>query len=204
MSHVPLTRPSLLLRIRDAGDDGAWREFVAIYTPLLYAYFERAGLQAADAADLAQEVMRIMAMRASEFEYDPALGTFRGWLLGVARNRLRKFQEQRQRHPLAGGPTTVERLLQPLAAVEDEARWDMEYHRRLFAWAAQAVRPEFEPTTWRAFWATAVEEKSGRETAEMLGLSVGAVYVARSRVLSRLKRKVAETLKGFGLPEEPD
>lgn len=204
MNNAPVTRPSLLLRIRDLGNDHAWREFVEIYTPLLFAYCQRAGLQPTDAADVTQDVLRIIAAGAAEFEYDPARGRFRGWLLGVARNRLRKFRDQCVRHPLAVSPTTVERALEPHALVDDESRWDREYHQRLFEWAAQQVRTEFEDRTWQAFWLTAVEDQSGREVAGALGLSVGAVYIARSRVLSRLKERVAEAMKGFGLPAEPD
>jgi RNA polymerase sigma-70 factor (ECF subfamily) len=202
MHSAPITRPSLLLRIRESSNDLAWREFVEIYTPLLFAYGQRAGLQPADAADVAQEVLGIIARGANDFEYDPKRGRFRGWLLGVARNRVMKFQEQRRRHPLAVSPSSVERALEPHAAADDESQWDREYHQRLFAWAAEQVRREFEEKTWQAFWQTAVEDKSGGEVAKALGLSVGAVYIARSRVLSRLKQRVAEAMKGFGVEEE--
>ena len=84
-------------------------------------------------------------------------------------------------------------MLKSLPAPEqDAAEWDRECDRRVFAWAAEQVRVCVEDSTWQAFWLMAVEGKSGREVADSLGMTIGAVYVAKSRVVARLKKKVDE------------
>jgi RNA polymerase sigma-70 factor (ECF subfamily) len=186
MADPALTRPSLLLRIRDARDRRAWEEFVDVYAPLVYGFLRKHGLQDADAADLTQDVLRAVAGAAGRLEYDPARGTFRGWLFTVVRNRLRNFLAARRRRPLDGD--AARRLEEwPARAEEGSALWDREYERRLFAWAAEQVRPTCQAATWRAFWLTAVEGKSGKEAAAALGLSQAAVYLAKRRVTNRLK-----------------
>ena len=79
---------------------------------------------------------------------------------------------------------------QPAPLADDSAEWDAEYERRLFAWAAEQVRADFQDRTWQAFWQTAVEGRPARQVGEAIGMSAGAVYVARSRVLARLKEEV--------------
>jgi RNA polymerase sigma-70 factor (ECF subfamily) len=191
MDDSPTTRPSLLARIRDLRDEEAWRQFVALYTPLVYRFARKRGLQDADAADLAQDVLRAVAGAAPDLEYDPRRGSFRGWLYGVARHKLCDFLAAQQRHCPGSGDTAAQLLLaeQPAAEV---ALWDHEYERRLFEWAAEQIRGGFKDQTWQAFWQTAVEGREPRETAAALGMSLGAVYIAKSRVLARLRKQVQE------------
>jgi len=187
------TRPSLLLRLRAADDAEAWREFVQLYTPLVFRHCARHGLQEADAADVAQEVMRVAAQAMPEFQYDPQRGKFRGWLLQTTRNRLHKFFTRQQRAPQPASETTLERFLDHEPGSDEQARWEEEYRQRLFDWSAEKARLEFQSATWDAFWLTAVESVSVKEVAGRLGISVGAVYIARSRVLARL-RELIETV----------
>ncbi len=196
MGELPTTRPSLLLRIRDARDDQAWAQFVEIYAPLVYGYARKHGLQDADAADLTQEVLRRVARSVDQLEYDPKRGTFHGWLLTVTRNALRKYWSRRQRYPQATGDTALQALLeeQPDGADADAAAWDQEHKWRLFHWAAGQVRGSFQESTWQAFWQTAVEAKSAKEVASSLGMSPGAVYIAKSRVLARLREHIDQLL----------
>jgi RNA polymerase sigma factor (sigma-70 family) len=179
-----LTRPSLLLRIRDADDRAAWEEFVGLYAPLVYRFARRRGLQDADASDVSQQVLQAVAQSARRLDYDPGRGSFRGWLLTVTRNILINALKRKDRQPIATGETSFHERLeaQPAPRVPDEAIWEQEYQRSRLAWAAERVRPRFEETTWRAFWRTAVDGESPREVAESLGLSVGAVHIAKSRV----------------------
>jgi RNA polymerase sigma-70 factor (ECF subfamily) len=192
MSDLPATRPSLLVRLRDARDGQAWTHFVQVYGPIVYNFARKRGLQDADAADLTQDVLRAVAGAAGRLEYDPARGSFRSWLFRVVRNRLRDFLASRQRRLQGTGDSAAQQLLQEQSAPEDdvEVLWQREYERRLFAWAVEQVRGDFQEVTWRAFWLTAVEGKSGKEAARMLGLSVAAVYLAKSRVLARLKEQI--------------
>ena len=192
MSDPPTTRPSLLVRLRDARDEQAWSHFVDIYAPLVYGYARKHGLQDADAADVTQEVLRSVARSMEGLEYDPRRGTFHGWLLTVTRNALRKFWRRRQRQPQGSGNTAVQRLVEERTGDRDPDAdaWDQEHERRLFQWAAERIRGSFQESTWQAFWETAVEGNSPRQIADSLGMSLGAVYIAKSRVLARLKEQI--------------
>jgi RNA polymerase sigma-70 factor (ECF subfamily) len=191
MTDPAQTRASLLLRIRDNRDAEAWGQFVEIYAPLVYALARRHGVQDADAADLTQEVLQTVLRSAPTFVYDPARGSFRGWLLTVARNRLRKWANDEKRPTLGCDSAEARRALegQP-APAEEVSRWEQEYRQRLFEWAAEKVRPSFRPATWQAFWRTAVEYQDAHAVAAELGMSVGAVYIARSRILARIKEEI--------------
>jgi|SRR5262245_65837001 len=190
MSDGHVTRPSLLVRLRDADDREAWGQFGTVYVPLIYGYARKHGLQDADAADLTQEVMRRVAGAIRSLEYDPRRGTFRGWLFTVVRNELRKFAHRRQRPGVGSGDTSAQRLLEEQPAPEESALWDEEYERRLFTVAAEQVRGDFQESTWQAFWRTAVEGQPAMPVAEELGLTVAAVYLAKGRVMARLKEQV--------------
>src|SRR5262245_51653629 len=99
MAEIPLTRASLLLRLRDPGDAEAWREFVELYTPLVYGYARKQGLQEADASDLCQDVLGAVVGAVGRLEYDPARGAFRNWLFTVVRRKLTDWRRN-QRHRL--------------------------------------------------------------------------------------------------------
>lgn len=190
MSSSPNTRPSLLVRIRDGADREAWRQFVELYAPLVYRFARRRGLQDADAADLTQEVLQAVARNSERIECEPGRGQFRAWLFTVARNKMLTFLKRSQRHPVES-LNHVNGHAEPLApAADEQADWDQEYETRMFAWAAEKVRGQFQRTTWDAFWLTAVEGIPAREVAGRTGLTIGAVYIAKSRVLARLREQV--------------
>jgi RNA polymerase sigma factor (sigma-70 family) len=187
------TRPSLLLRLRAPEDGEAWREFVRLYTPVVFGYCRRKGLQEADAADVAQEVMRVVAQAMPRFEYDAQRGKFRGWLLQTTRHRLFKFfGRQHGFEPTSA--SRVERLMDEETQTDMESQWEEEYRRRLFGWAAEKARGEFQAATWDAFWLSAVDEVSVKDVATQVGISIGAVYIARSRVLARLRELIASAV----------
>jgi len=192
MSDTLITRPSLLLRVRNSRDEQAWSEFVEIYTPLVYRYCRRRGLQDQDAADVAQEVLLGVTARIPHFRYDRGRGSFRSWLLTISHRRLCDFFSAKGRNPQASGKTAVHEMLADQPDAQEEARWDQEFRQRLFDWAAQQVRNEFEDSTWQAFWQTAVEAAPAKTVAARLGISVGAVYIAKSRVISRLRIRIQE------------
>jgi RNA polymerase sigma-70 factor (ECF subfamily) len=196
MSDAPATRLSLLVRLCDARDDAAWSQFVEIYAPLVYGFARKHGLQDADAADLTQDVLQAVSGGIRRLDYDPRRGTFRGWLFTVVRNKLRNFRAAQNRPGRGTGDSDAQHLLQELPAREQDetAWWDQEYERRVFSWAAEEVRGAFRPATWQAFWQTAVEGKTGPEVARTLGLSVAAVYLAKGRVMARLREIIRATL----------
>jgi RNA polymerase sigma-70 factor (ECF subfamily) len=191
MSEIPSTRASLLLRLRDGQDHEAWLQFVDLYGPLIYRFGRKRGLQDADAADLTQLVLQAVSGAIQRLDYDAGRGTFRGWLFTVVRYQLSKFLEQRRKQPQAGGPQAVLRLLEELPALEEDASWwEQEYQQQTFLWAAERVRGHFAESSWQAFWLTAVEGQSIDAVAQALGLTVGAIYTARSRIIDRLRKEI--------------
>jgi len=195
VDETPLTRASLLVQIRDGSNHAAWQEFVNLYGPVIYGFARQRGLQDADAADLMQEVLRSVSSAIGRLEYDRSHGTFRGWLFTITRNKVFNFLAARRIRPQGSGDTATHRLLADAPDANDGSEvWEIEYQRRLAGLAMDRVKSEFQDKTWRAFWLTAVEGVAAAEAGRQLGLSPGAVYVAKSRVLARVKDEV-ETLR---------
>ena len=187
----PLTRVSLLVQLRDGANDGAWREFMRLYGPVVYGFARKRGLQDADAADLMQDVMRSVSTSIGRLDYDRNQGTFRGWLFTITRNRIFNFLSARRLRPQGSGDTSTHQLLDTHPDTDGGVdMWETEYQRRIAALAMERVKDEFAENTWQAFWQTAVEGKPASEISNQIGLSPGAIYVAKSRVLARLKREV--------------
>lgn len=192
---MPDTRISLILRLPRSADAVAWREFVELYEPLVLRFARRRGLQEADARDLVQRVFTSVAGAVERWQPDPSRGKFRAWLFRIARNHLINQARLRRRERPVGGSTQVRRLQAEIdERVMDAGDIETEYRRAVFESAAARVKRLVQPATWSAFWETMVEGRSCEEVAEELGIRVGAVYVARSRVVSRL-RAVAEELE---------
>jgi RNA polymerase sigma-70 factor (ECF subfamily) len=197
----PTTRRSLVLRLRNSHDEAAWAEFVEIYEPLVYRLARSKGLQDADAQDLCQEVFRAVAGAIERWDPDPAKGKFRAWLFRIARNLLVNFLASQRRSVRGSGSTSVQEMLEaePARDAAAEAEFQAEFQRRAFRWAAEQVKTEFTDSTWQAFWRTGVENRAIAAVAKELGLSVGAVYIARSRVLARLRERVEQLTEDTGL-----
>jgi RNA polymerase sigma-70 factor (ECF subfamily) len=183
--------------LRDGSDVDAWREFVHLYAPVIYGFARKRGLQDADAADLMQEVLRSVASTAHRLDYDPGRGTFRGWLFTVTRNKVFNFLEGRSRRVQGSGDSRVQQRLEQHADAAGmlSADWEADYQRALASQAMAKVKGEFQAATWEAFLQTAVDGRTPAEVAKRVGLSVGAVYVAKSRVIARLRQEI-ERLQG--------
>jgi len=193
MAQLPETRNSLLLKVRNPADADAWEEFAAIYRPAIYRLARRRGLQDADAEDLAQRVLVSVSAAIRTWEKDERRGTFRAWLLRIARNAIINALTRKPRDAAVGGIDLSEQLdaHSPEHSAINELIED-EHRRAVFRWAAAEVRAEFHHTTWLAFQLTAVDGMSVDDAAAELGKSTGSVYAARSRVMRRLKAKVLE------------
>jgi RNA polymerase sigma-70 factor (ECF subfamily) len=183
-----------LVRLRGTRDEHAWNEFTAIYGPLIYRLACRSGFQDADAADLVQEVLRAVAGAIDRWDPDSSKGPFRNWLFRIARNMMLNLVTNQRRHPRGTGRDDIRTLLesQPSPSTEDSELFELEYKRQVFRWAAEKVRDEFREQTWCAFWQTGVEAKKAQEVADVLGMSIGAVYMARSRVVSRIREVIGQ------------
>jgi RNA polymerase sigma-70 factor (ECF subfamily) len=180
---------SLLDRLRQPDDQAAWDRFVDLYTPLIFFWAVRAGLQAQDAADLVQEVFLTLLLKLPEFQHDPTR-SFRAWLHTLTLNRWRDLKRKKVAVPV--GATLPEELAAPPQGAE--ALWEDEYRRHLVARATEIMQAEFQPQTWQAFWGLAVEGRSGFEVAKELGVSLDVVYAAKARVLRRLRRELGGLL----------
>lgn len=176
------TPASLLDSLRRPGEQEAWKRFVKLYTPLLCHWSRRLGLDGHDVSDLVQDVFAILVRKLPEFVYD-GQKSFRGWLWTITVNKCR----EKGRHP---APAVLDPRKSPLAnlPLPPEAGIEvMEYQQYLIQRIVQIIQTEFAPTTWKAFWESVVEERSPQEVAGRLGLSVDAIYTAKSRVLRRLR-----------------
>ena len=183
---IPETRHSLLLRLHDRADMAAWSEFCTIYEPVVYRFAKRANLQDADAREVAQEVLLIVSRKVESFD-TTANGRFRGWLSKIARHATIDLMRKRRERPIGGSDFV--RMLASVPAIDADASREFlaEARSQKFHWAAEQVRQSTQPATWQAFWLTAVEAMSASDAAQKLGMSVGAVYVARCRTLARIK-----------------
>lgn len=187
----PETRHSLIQRLQNAGDDAAWEEFTSIYRPIIVRIALRKQLPFDDAEDLAQQVLLLVLKNISKWKTDPARARFRTWLQTVVRNATMNALTRRPKDQASGGTSSLQKLNQcPDKA--DSLWFDLEWQRETLRWVAQQVRGEFESTTWTAFWDTAIEQLSAQEVSERIGKSVGAVYIARSRVMQRIKQRIAD------------
>lgn len=176
------TSETLLNRLRLPADEEAWTRFVSLYTPLLFFWAYKAGLRDSDAADLVQDVFCVLVRKLPEFEYD-AGRSFRAWLRTVLVNTLRN---NRRRVEVGSGP--IPAGSEPVAPEHLVDLEEAEYRRHLVARALDLMQVDFEPTTWRACWMCTADGIPATEVAASLGVTVNAVYLANSRVLSRLRR----------------
>lgn len=176
------TPASLLEQLRHAPDAETWKRFVDLYTPLLFFWARKVGLQEEDAADLVQDVFVVLLQKLPDFRYDRQR-SFRGWLRAVTLNRWR--DRFKKRAEVVDGP-----LIETACVDPQESFWEDEYNRFLVGRALEVMRQEFQATTWKACWELVVCSKPAADVARELGLSENAVYVAKSRVLRRLRQEL--------------
>jgi RNA polymerase sigma-70 factor (ECF subfamily) len=178
------------MRLRDIADTDSWQTFVKTYAPLIYSYCRHRGVQDADAADIAQEVLTQVAQSMRTFEYRPERGRFRDWLGTVTRHKMSRFLRQLERGPrAAGGDAALDNLSQAVAP-EADTEWSAEFNAQVLRVSLERIRPLFEPDTWRAFERVWKDNQPALETAQELSLSIDKVYAAKSRVLKRLREEI--------------
>lgn len=184
MHTTPLSLLENLRAERLEVTKAAWARFADLYTPLLYGWACRLGLQQSDAADLVQDVFVILVRKLPAFRHD-GQRSFRGWLRTVLQNQWR---DRRVRAPvLALDAAPVQAADEPDPA---EIMEESEYRRYLVGRALQLMQADFQPATWKACWETVVQGRPAGEVAAELGMSPAAVYAATSRVLRRLRHEL--------------
>lgn len=204
MTHLPDTRYTLLARLSDASDVSAWTEFTQIYEQAIYRYSRSRGLQDSDAWEVVQQVLLVVHRAAGDWQPSGRAGSFRSWLFRTARRAcLRRVRELGRVDRARGGSSVVERL--ESLAVPDGAcdAQELDWRRWAFCWAAGQIEREVEPRTWRAFWRAAVDHLSPGQVTDELGMSVGAVYAAKCRVLARIRERVQELSRSELSRSEP-
>lgn len=182
-----------LIRRAAANDPLAWQRLSQVYGPLVYQWCRHCGLQPDDAADVVQEVFRSLARSLNTFRREQPGDSFRAWLWTITRNKLRDHHRRGHRRPQAFGGSTAQQEFQQLPdlAPEDSDEAQRQHVRSELAQRALSLmQQDFEERTWQAFWKTAVEQKTAPQAAEELGTSVAAVYMAKSRVLRRLREEL--------------
>lgn len=180
------TSVKLIYQLRDPTAHSAWERFIELYTPLVFSWSYDRGLNATDAADLVQDVLLTILQRIHEFDPD-GTGRFRSWLKTITANRITDFYRRQQ----------VRREIEPtsslalLAKVSEAELWDdQQYQLGLVTRTLELLRDEFQEGTWKAGYAQLVEGKSAREVASSLGISVNAAYIAKSRLLGRVREQL--------------
>jgi RNA polymerase sigma-70 factor (ECF subfamily) len=194
MSNFPTTQIELLLKVSDRADHQAWADFVALYRPAIYRFARQRGFQEADAQDLVQTVLSAVAEKIADWKPDPDRAKFRTWLSRVAQNQTITMFRKRRVDSAKGGSSVIDLLASQPDESDHESELLTEYRREAFRHAARIVRQQVEETSWQAFWMTSVEQVAVADAAQTLGLSAGAVYTARSRIIRRLQIAV-ETLE---------
>src|SRR5262249_35878811 len=183
------TRQSLLLRAQNGATD-AWKDLTDLYRPLMLGWLNRQGVPAGDREDLAQEVLLTVVKHLPAFQHSGQRGAFRSWLRTIVCSRTTDYWRAIDASTQAQGGSGATAALQQLADPDStlNRQWDEEHDRYVVHCLLDLVDEEFEPTTLRAFRRLALDGASGAEAAQELGLSVSAVYVAKSRVLQRIRQ----------------
>ena len=190
------TRRSLVSRLRQWDDQASWQEFFSIYWKLIYSVALKSGLTHEEAEDVVQETVLSVAKKMDTFKYDPALCSFKGWLMHVTRLRiidqLRKRQPATQPGYFRNRPdsqtATLEQIPDPAAVLD--AIWDAEWEKNIVDAAMQRVKRRVKADHYQIFYLNAVRNLSVRKVAEMVGVNVAQVYLVKHRIANLIKKEV--------------
>lgn len=196
-SADPSSVSSTLLERVKARRPEAWERLVDLYGPVVYRWCRLSGVRAEDAPDVVQEVFTAVATHIADFRRERPGDSFRAWLATIARNKIRDHFRRRQGRPEARGGTDAQRQFLEVPELSDlsQPSGPLDADGLLSRRALDLVRAEFENRTWEAFWRTAIDGQRPAHVADDLGMSVNAVYKAKSRVLRRLRRELGDLLE---------
>ena len=185
------TRQSLIVRLKSEQNELAWRDFVCTYEGFLNQLAQRQGVPERHVPDITQQILLTIARSIDGWKDDGNAASFRRWLSTVSRNVVIRFMSRERKQAGGIGGSGLMAQLQNVEEKPDEQRV-RQYQHELIVWAAEQVRHEFLETSWRAFWATVIEERPIDDVASELGVSPGSIYMSRSRIMARIRKKVAE------------
>lgn len=187
------TSTSLLERLQSDPQSPEWNRLVEIYTPLVRIWLRRYAVDGSDGDDLVQEVLAVVVRRLPEFEHNERTGAFRNWLRTITVNCLRDWWRSSKRRPNATGDSDFYQFLHQLEDPTSDLShaWNQEHDLHVTRRLLEMLRPSFEERTWQAFQRVTLDGQSATQVAADLGLSTNAVFIAKSRVLSRLRQEGA-------------
>lgn len=198
-SEVLATRRSLVERLGDWNDRKRWQQFFDSYWRLIHGTARKAGLTEAEAQEVVQETLITVAKKIDQLKYDPAIGSFKGWLLNITRWRIadqfRKRKPDAQRRGLTrdedeARTATIERIADP-GALDLEAVWDDEWRKNVLTGALARVRRKVDPRQYQIFDCYALKQWPAQKVAAELRVSMAQVYLAKHRIGALLKKEIA-------------
>lgn len=194
---MPSTSISLLQRLCEQPDSDAWQQLMRQYAPMMRGWLRERLVPNQDVEDIIQDVMAVLIQRINEFQRQRA-GSFRCWVRNITVNCMRDHLRKRNRSPHGVGGSGMVKIIQDLGDKQSllSRQWEEEHTKHLVAVILKRVQPEFRETTWRAFQGVVLDQLPASQVAKSLGVSINAVFVAKSRVLARVRSE------GAGLLEE--
>ncbi|APZ93389.1 RNA polymerase sigma factor [Fuerstiella marisgermanici] len=194
------TSISLLGRATDPADSDSWDRLAELYAPLMQRWLRQYDVQPADADDLIQEVLAVLMQELPQFDHNQQTGAFRNWLRKILVNRLRNLWRSRKYEPQARGTSS---LLDQLHQLEDDKSevsriWNADHDQHVLSQLMEAVRSRFQDKTWEAFRRQMFDGQRADAVAAELNMPISSVYVARSRVLSTLRREAEGLVDSIG------
>ena len=185
------TRKSLIVRLKNEQNEFAWRDFVCSYEGFLNQLARRQGVPERHLPDVTQQILLTIAKSIDGWKDDGNAASFRRWLSAVSRNVVIRFMSRERKQTGGVGGSDLVAVLQNVVDKPDEQHV-RQYEHELIVWAAEQVRHEFLESSWRAFWATVIDERPVDDVAVELGVTAGSIYMSRSRIMAKIRKKVAE------------
>jgi RNA polymerase sigma factor (sigma-70 family) len=191
------TRQSLLSRLKNWEDGDSWQEFFNRYWRLIYGVAIKSGLTEVEAQEVVQETIISVSKKIPAFKYDPALGSFKGWLLHMTRWRINDQLRKRQREsgPITrpseqvGRTAVIERIPDPAASCLDTV-WDQEWQNNLLEMAVEKVKRQVKPKQYQIFDLYVVKKWPMDKIVSTLGVNMGQIYLAKHRISALIKKEV--------------
>lgn len=184
---MPITRTSLLFRLRDGADPTGWNEFVRLYEPMLRMFVRRASVPEQEVADVVQDILIRLIRTLPQFEYAPERGRFRSWLATVCRTTIVDWRRSHFRR------RSVRLCVEPAMPTDDgEWSWEFEHRRQVLQHALATVRRQVSPSAWTCFERYVLAGQPAEAVAAALQVTPAAVYVISSRIRARLRTKCAQ------------
>lgn len=190
------TSLSLLGRLRATPVDSDWVRFMGVYEPLLRGWLRRKEVLGHDSDDLVQNVLAVVVRRMADFEHNGRAGAFRTWMRTITLNCLREYWREKKASPPGVGGSNIQELVAQLEDPNSQLSqfWNHEHDRQVMRKLLEDLKSEFELRTWQAFDLFALQARPAAEVAKELGISANAVFIAKSRVLARLRQESAGLL----------